>query len=381
MRQIRGLSRGHSVTKILQINAGLAHQRGIMYKAKAYAAISAASPLSSAVIERREPKENDVQIEILYCGVCHSDLHTARNEWAAAVQTVYPCVPGHEIIGRVTKVGSAVTRFKAGDRVGVGCLVGSDGTCPACKEGLEQYCAGMVLTYNSPDADTGKVTYGGYSDSIVVDQHFVLRVPENLDAAAAAPLLCAGITTWSPLRHWGVTKGKKVGIVGLGGLGHMGVKFAHALGAHTVVFTTSPGKREDALRLGADEVVVSRDANEMQKHAGSFDFILDAVSAEHDINAYIHLLKRDGNMTLVGAPDKPLPLSSFGLIFGRRSVSGSLIGGIAETQEMLDFCGEHNITSDVEVIPIQKINEAYERMLKSDVKYRFSIDMASLKNE
>jgi len=327
MRQIRGLSRGHSVTKILQINAGLAHQRGIMYKAKAYAAISAASPLSSAVIERREPKENDVQIEILYCGVCHSDLHTARNEWAAAVQTVYPCVPGHEIIGRVTKVGSAVTRFKAGDRVGVGCLVGSDGTCPACKEGLEQYCAGMVLTYNSPDADTGKVTYGGYSDSIVVDQHFVLRVPENLDAAAAAPLLCAGITTWSPLRHWGVTKGKKVGIVGLGGLGHMGVKFAHALGAHTVVFTTSPGKREDALRLGADEVVVSRDANEMQKHAGSFDFILDAVSAEHDINAYIHLLKRDGNMTLVGAPDKPLPLSSFGLIFGRRSANRRHCGG------------------------------------------------------
>jgi uncharacterized zinc-type alcohol dehydrogenase-like protein len=263
----------------------------------------------------------------------------------------------------------------------VGCLVDSDRTCPACKDGLEQFCASLVLTYNSPDKHTGGVTYGGYSENIVVDEHFVLLIPGNLDVAGAAPLLCAGITTYSPMRHWGVTKGKKVGVVGLGGLGHMGVKFAHALGAHTVVFTTSPGKKEDALRLGADEVVISRDANEMQKHAASFDFILDAVAAEHDIDTYINLLARDGNLTLVGAPEKPLPVSAFGLLFGRRSLSGSLIGGLPETQEMLDFCGKHNITADVEVIPIQKVNEAYDRMLKSDVKYRFSIDMASLKSE
>ncbi len=352
-----------------------------MQKAKAYSAASATSPLASSVIERRDPTANDVQIEILYCGVCHSDLHTVRNEWEAAMATIYPCVPGHEIVGRVTKVGSGVQNFKVGDLAAVGCMVDSDGACPACQDGLEQFCPGMVLTYNSPDKHTGGVTYGGYSDSIVVDEHFVLRVPENLDLAGAAPLLCAGITTYSPMRHWGVTTGKKVGVVGLGGLGHMGVKFAHALGAHTVVFTTSPSKTEDALRLGADEVVISRDANEMQKHAGSFDFILDAVAAEHDLNTYLNLLRRDGNLTLVGAPEKPLPVSAFGLIMGRRSLSGSLIGGIAETQEMLDFCGEHNITSDVEVIPIQKINEAYERMLKSDVKYRFSIDMASLKAE
>ncbi len=352
-----------------------------MQKAKAYSAASATSPLASSVIERRDPTANDVQIEILYCGVCHSDLHTVRNEWEAAMATIYPCVPGHEIVGRVTKVGSEVKNFKPGDLAAVGCMVDSDGACPACQDGLEQFCPGMVLTYNSPDKHTGGVTYGGYSDSIVVDEHFVLRVPENLDLAGAAPLLCAGITTYSPMRHWGVTTGKKVGVVGLGGLGHMGVKFAHALGAHTVVFTTSPSKTEDALRLGADEVVISRDANEMQKHAGSFDFILDAVAAEHDLNTYLNLLRRDGNLTLVGAPEKPLPVSAFGLIMGRRSLSGSLIGGIAETQEMLDFCGEHNITSDVEVIPIQKINEAYERMLKSDVKYRFSIDMASLKAE
>jgi len=257
--------------------------------------------------------------------------------------------------------------------------VGSDGTCPECKAGLEQFCNGMTLTYNSPDTHSGGVTYGGYSDSIVVDEHFVLHVPKNLDLAGTAPLLCAGITTYSPLRHWGVTKGKKVGIVGIGGLGHMGVKFSHAMGAHTVVFTTSQSKVEDAKRLGADEVVISKNADEMAKHAGSFDFILDCVSADHDINAYIHLLKRDGNMTLVGAPEKALPLFSMGLLFKRRSVSGSLIGSIAETQEMLDFCGEHNITADVEVIAIQQINEAYERLLKSDVKYRFSIDMASLK--
>jgi uncharacterized zinc-type alcohol dehydrogenase-like protein len=295
--------------------------------------------------------------------------------------TVYPCVPGHEIVGRVTKVGSAVTKFKAGDLAAVGCLVDSDGTCPECKAGLEQFCQNITLTYNFPDKHLGGVTYGGYSDSIVVNERFVLRVPGNLDLAGTAPLLCAGITTYSPMRHWGVTKGKKVGVVGLGGLGHMAVKFAHAFGAHVVVFTTSPSKKEDARRLGADEVVISRNADEMNKHAGSFDFILDAVAAEHDINAYIQLLRRDGNITLVGAPDKPLPVAAFGLIFGRRSLSGSPIGGLPETQEMLDFCGQHNITADVEVIPIQKINEAYERLVKSDVKYRFSIDMASLKSE
>jgi uncharacterized zinc-type alcohol dehydrogenase-like protein len=294
--------------------------------------------------------------------------------------TVYPCVPGHEIVGRVTSVGSAVTRFKQGDLAAVGCLVDSDGTCSECRAGLEQFCPNATLTYNSPDKHLGGVTYGGYSDSIVVDERFVLRVPANLDLAGAAPLLCAGITTYSPMRHWGVTKGKKVGVVGIGGLGHMAVKIARALGAHVVAFTTSPNKKDDALRLGADEVVVSRNANEMQKHAGSFDFILDAVAADHDINAYINLLRRDGNITLVGAPEKPLAVAAFGLIFGRRSLSGSPIGGIAETQEMLDFCGKHDITADVEVIPIQKVNEAYERLLRSDVKYRFSIDMATLKS-
>lgn len=351
-----------------------------MYNTKAYAAASATSPLAPTTIARRDPTANDVQIEILFCGICHSDLHQVRNEWSEVMPTVYPCVPGHEIVGRVTKVGSGVTKFKAGDLAGVGCLVDSDGTCPECKAGFEQFCNNMVLTYNFPDKHTGGVTYGGYSDTIVVDQNFVLRVPANLDLAGAAPLLCAGITTFSPLHHWGVGKGKKVGIVGLGGLGHMGVKLAHAMGAHVVLFTTSPGKKDDALRLGADEVVVSRNADEMNKHAGSFDFILDAVSADHDINAYINLLGRDGNITLVGAPAKPLQVAAFPLLFRRRSFSGSLIGGIAETQEMLDFCGKHNITSDVEVIPIQKVNEAYDRLAKADVKYRFSIDMASLKN-
>jgi alcohol dehydrogenase (NADP+) len=352
-----------------------------MFNAKAYSTTSSTSLLAPTVIARRAPGETDVQIEILFCGICHSDLHIARNEWSSVMATVYPCVPGHEIVGRVTKVGSGVTKFKAGDLAGVGCLVDSDGTCPACKEGLEQFCPNQVLTYGFPDKHTGGITYGGYSDSVVVDERFVLSIPSNLGLAATAPLLCAGITTYSPMRHWGVTKGKKVGIVGLGGLGHMGVKFAHAMGAHTVVFTTSPGKVEDAKRLGADDVVISKNPDEMQKHAGTFDFILDCVSADHDINAYINLLTRDGNMVLVGAPEKPLSLSSLGLIFGRRSVSGSLIGGLAETQEMLDFCGEHNITSDVEVIAIQQINEAYERLLKADVKYRFSIDMASLKAE
>jgi uncharacterized zinc-type alcohol dehydrogenase-like protein len=352
-----------------------------MYNAKAYSAASATSPLASTTIARRDPTEQDVQIEILFCGICHSDLHQVRNEWRSVMPTVYPCIPGHEIVGHVTRVGSGVSKFKPGDLAAVGCMVHSDGTCPECQAGFEQFCPNVTLTYNFPDKHLGGVTYGGYSDSVVVDQRFVLRVPTNLDLAGAAPLLCAGITTYSPMCHWGVTRGKKVGVVGLGGLGHMGVKFAHALGAHVVVFTTSPGKKDAALQLGADEVVLSRDANQMQKHAGSFDFILDAVSAEHDINSYIHMLRRDGTITLVGAPEKPLPVSSFGLLMGRRSLSGSMIGGIAETQEMLDFCGAHNITSDVEVIPIQKVNEAYERLLRSDVKYRFSIDMASLKAE
>jgi alcohol dehydrogenase (NADP+) len=352
-----------------------------VYHTRAYSAASASSPLASSTIPRRNPGEHDVQIEILFCGICHSDLHQVRNEWSNFMPTVYPCVPGHEIVGRVTQVGRAVAKFKPGDLAAVGCLVDSDRTCAECQSGFEQFCPSPVLTYNSPDQHLGGVTYGGYSDSIVVDERFVLRVPSNLDLAGAAPLLCAGITTWSPLRHWGVGKGKKAGVVGLGGLGHMAVKLAHALGAHVVAFTTSPGKIEDALRLGADEVVVSRNANEMQKHAASFDFILDCVSADHDINAYIQLLRRDGNITLVGAPEKPLPVAAFGLIFGRHSLSGSPIGGIAETQEMLDFCGQHDITADVEVIPIQKVNEAYERLLKANVKYRFSIDMASLRSE
>ncbi|MCT7954791.1 NAD(P)-dependent alcohol dehydrogenase [Laspinema palackyanum] len=352
-----------------------------MYKAKAYSAASATSPLGSDIITRRDLSEHDVQIEILFCGICHSDLHSVRNEWNNTMPTVYPIVPGHEMVGRVTQVGSGVTKYKKGDLAGVGCMVESDGTCRYCKDGFEQFCPNLTLTYNSPDKYLGGVTYGGYSDSIVVNERFVLRVPSNLELAGVAPLLCAGITTYSPLRHWGVTKGKKVGVVGLGGLGHMGVKFAHAFGAQVVVFTTSPEKKEDALRLGADEVVISRHTNEMEKHAGSFDFILDTVSANHDINAYLNLLSLDGNITLVGAPSNPLQVSAFSLIMGRHSLSGSNIGGIAETQEMLDFCGEHNITADVEVIPIQKVNEAYERLLKSDVKYRFCIDMASLKSE
>jgi uncharacterized zinc-type alcohol dehydrogenase-like protein len=352
-----------------------------MYKAKAYSAASATSPLASTTIARRDSTENDVQIEILFCGICHSDLHSVRNEWSEFMPTVYPIVPGHEIVGRVTKVGSAVTKFQPGDLAAVGCMVDSDGTCPECRAGFEQFCPNMTLTFNSPDKHLGGVTYGGYSESIVVDQRFVLRLPSNLNLAGAAPLLCAGITTYSPMRRWGVTKGKKVGVVGLGGLGHMGVKFAHALGAHVVVFTTSSSKKEDARRLGADEVVISKNADEMQKQAESFDFILDAVSADHDINAYINLLRRDGNLTMVGAPPKPLGVSAFGLIMRRRSFSGSSIGGIPETQEMLDFCGKHNITAQVEVIPIQKVDEAYDRLLKSDVKYRFSIDMASLKSE
>lgn len=348
-----------------------------MYNAKAYSADSATSPLAPTTIPRRDPGEHDVQIEILFTGVCHSDLHMVRNEWSA-MPNVYPIVPGHEIVGRVTKVGSAVTKFNTGDLAGVGCMVDSDGTCQHCKDGFEQFCPNQILTYAAPDKHLGGVTYGGYSESIVVDERFVLRVPGNLDLAGVAPLLCAGITTFSPLRHWGVTKGKKVGVVGLGGLGHMAVKFAHAFGAHVVVFTTSPGKTDDALRLGADEVVISRNADEMAKHAGTFDFILDTVSADHNIEAFIQLLRPDGNLTLVGAPPNPLSVSAFGLIMGRRSISGSPIGGIAETQEMLDFCAKHDIAADIEVIDIKDVNEAYERVLKSNVRYRFVIDMATL---
>lgn len=351
-----------------------------MPQAKAFAASSPTSLLTSTSIPRREPTDRDVEIDILFCGVCHSDLHQARNEWSA-VPTTYPCVPGHEIVGRVTRIGSAVTKHRVGDIVGVGCLVDSDQKCPSCTANLEQFCPHATFTYNSPDKHgTAPVTYGGYSTSIVVDEHFALKVPANLSLAGVAPLLCAGITTYSPIRRWGDIKGKKIGVVGLGGLGHMGVKFAHAFGAHTVVLTTSAGKKDDALRLGADEVVITRDANEMQKHAGSFDFIIDTVSADHDINAYLNLLVTDGTLTLVGLPSNPLSVAAFGLLLGRKRLAGSLIGGIAETQEMLDFCGANQIVSDVEVIAIQQVNEAYERLLKSDVKYRFSIDMASLKN-
>jgi uncharacterized zinc-type alcohol dehydrogenase-like protein len=337
--------------------------------------------LAHTTIPRRDPTPHDVQIEILFCGICHSDLHYARNEWSTLMQTVYPCVPGHEIVGRVTKVGPAVTKFKLGNLAAVGCLVDADLSCPHCRAGNEQFCPSQVWTYGGTDKHLGLPTYGGYSESIVVDERFTLRVPGNLPLANAAPLVCAGITTYSPLRHWKVGPGQKVGIVGLGGLGHMGVKFARAFGAQVVVFTTSPSKKDDAIRLGAHEVVISRNADEMNKHTGSFDFILDAVAAVHDLNAYLNLLKVDGNLTVVGAPEKPHAVSAFSLILGRRSLSGSPIGGIAETQEMLDFCGKNNITADVEVIPIQKVNEAYDRMAKSDVKYRFSIDMASLKSQ
>ncbi len=345
-------------------------------KTAGYGATSASSPLAPFSFARREPLPQDVQIEILYCGVCHSDLHTVRNEWKG---TTFPVVPGHEIVGRVTAVGNEVTRFKPGDIAAVGCLVDSCRTCANCKAGLEQYCdVAFVGTYNSPDKHLGGMTYGGYSKNIVVDEYFVLHVPDKSNLAGVAPLLCAGITTYSPLRHWKVGKNQKVGIVGLGGLGHMGVKLASAMGAHVVLFTTSPNKKEDAQRLGAHEVVVSKNQNEMDRHINSFDFILDTVSAQHDLNAYLALIKRDGTLTLVGAPEHPPAVEPFSLIFKRRQYAGSLIGGIPETQEMLDFCAEHKLTADVEVISIQKINEAYERMLRSDVKYRFVIDMASL---
>jgi len=344
---------------------------------KAFAAQSATSPLAPFTIARREPLATDVVIEILFCGVCHSDIHFARNEWG---MSQYPMVPGHEILGRVTRVGPSVKRFKAGDLAAVGCIVDSCRECSSCKKGLEQFClGGPMFTYGWPDKHSGGLTYGGYSQNIVVDEEFTLKVPASLDPAGAAPLLCAGITTYSPLRHWKVGKGQKVGIVGLGGLGHMGVKFAHAMGAQVVLFTTSPGKGADAKRFGASEVVISKNAEEMAKHTATFDLILDTVSAEHDINAYLALLKLDGTMVLVGAPPQPLPVGVFNLLMPRRHLAGSLIGGIAETQEMLDFCGKNGIVCEIERIRMDQINEAYERMLKSDVKYRFVIDMASLK--
>lgn len=344
---------------------------------KAFGTTSPEADLKQINIERRELTTKDIEIEILYCGVCHSDLHTARNEWGG---TKYPNVPGHEIVGKITKVGANVTKFKIGDLAGVGCMVDSCRECESCKEGLEQFCeVGSTSTYNSFDKHIfGAHTYGGYSQSVVVDEAFALRIPENLDLAATAPLLCAGITTFSPLRHWNVGPGKKVGIVGIGGLGHMAVKIAKAMGAQVLVITTSASKVEDAKRLGADEVILSSDADQMNKYKSSLHFILDCVSAQHDINAYLNLLKRDGTLTLVGAPENPLPVAPFSLIGKRKSFSGSLIGGIAETQEMLDFCGKHNITSDIELIQMQDINVAYERLLKGDVKYRFVIDMASL---
>lgn len=349
-----------------------------MSKAISYAAVSAKEKLAPFKFERREVGAKDIQIEILFCGVCHSDLHTARNEWQNAV---YPVIPGHEIVGRVTSVGADVKAFKVGDLAGVGCLVDSCGVCEDCKDGLEQYCDQEVFTYNSPDKHTGKMTYGGYSNQIVVDEHFVLHISEKLDLAAVAPLLCAGITTYSPLKHWKIGPGSKVGIVGLGGLGHMGVKLAHAMGAHVVLFTTSSNKVEDAKRLGADEVVISKNPDEMKAHTKSFDFILNTVAAAHNLDIFTELLKRDGTMCLNGVPEHAHPSPSIGnLIFKRRQIAGSLIGGIKETQEMLDFCAEHNITSDIELINIQDVNEAYERMVKGDVKYRFVIDMASLKD-
>ncbi|SFK01356.1 NAD(P)-dependent alcohol dehydrogenase [Methylocapsa palsarum] len=347
-----------------------------MFVCTGYAAKTSQSPVAPFTFERRDPGPSDVRIEILYCGVCHSDIHQARDEWH---NTVYPCVPGHEIVGRVTAVGAEVEGFKPGDLAGVGCMVDSCRVCASCREGLEQYCEqGFVATYNGEDKHGRGITYGGYSRAIVVDQSFVLRIPPNLDLAAVAPLLCAGITTYSPLRHWKVGPGQRVGIVGLGGLGHMGVKFARAFGAQVVLFTTSKNKVEDGYRLGAHEVVLSKDPAAMAKEANRFDFILDAVAADHDINEYLGLLKRDGVLVQVGAPEKPLPVAVFSLIFKRRNFAGSLIGGIRETQEMLDFCGEHGVTSDIEMIRMDEINEAYERMIRSDVKYRFVIDMASL---
>jgi alcohol dehydrogenase (NADP+) len=350
------------------------------YTAKAYAAQSPTSGVAAFTVPRRTPQAKDVQIDILYCGICHTDVHFVRNEFAAIMPTTYPCVPGHEIVGRVVKTGNQVSKFKKGDLAAVGCMVDSDRTCQACREGEEQFCASQpIFTYNAPDKHLGGVTYGGYSESVVVDEDFVLEVPKNLDLAATAPLLCAGITTYSPLKHADIGPGSKVGVVGLGGLGHMGVKLAAAFGANVVVFTTSPNKAGDAKRLGAHEVVNSRNDAEMQTHAGTFNFILDTVPAKHEIGPYINLLKTDGTLTFVGAPNEPLALDVAGLLFGRKKVAGSLIGGIRETQEMLDFCGKHNVTADVEVIALDEINQAYDRLVKNDVKYRFVIDLASLR--
>ena len=344
---------------------------------RAYAAQSPTTPLAPFGIDRRNPTAHDVEIDILFCGVCHSDLHFARNEWGF---TQYPVVPGHEILGRVTRVGGGVTKFKVGELAAVGCLVDSCRACECCKKGLEQYCTGGgTFTYNGEDKHMGGMTFGGYSEKVVVDESYTLKVPANLDPAAASPLLCAGITTWSPLKHWKAGPGKKVGIVGLGGLGHMGVKFARALGTHTVLFTTSPSKVADGLRLGAHEVVMSTDEAAMAKHAASFDLIVDTVSADHSIDALMALIKLDGTMCMVGVPPNPQQIAAFSVILSRRNLAGSCIGGIAETQEMLDFCGTHNIACDIEMIRMDQINHAYERMLKSDVKYRFVIDMASLK--
>lgn len=346
---------------------------------KAFGAVAANVPLTQLGIQRRSATAHDVEIDILYCGVCHSDLHTARNEWHG---TVYPVVPGHEIVGRVIHTGSAVTKFNVGDLAAVGCMVDSCRECEYCKEGLEQFCEpGFTGTYNDPDKHLNLRTYGGYSESIVVDESFVLRVPKNLDLASMAPLLCAGITTYSPLKHWNAGPGKRVGVVGIGGLGHMAIKIARAMGAHVVVFTTSPSKVADAKRLGAHEVVLSSDERQMKAYAGKLHLIIDAVSAQHNVNAFMDLLRVDGTLVLVGAPEHPLQMAAFSVIMGRRSFAGSPIGGIAETQEMLDFCAKHNITSDIEIISIDRINEAYERLMKGDVRYRFVIDMATLKKK
>jgi uncharacterized zinc-type alcohol dehydrogenase-like protein len=350
-----------------------------MIKARGYAVKDDKSPLAPFSFERRDPGPHDVQIDILYCGICHSDLHQAHNDWG---NSIYPMVPGHEIVGRVLKVGAEVKKFKEGDLAGVGCMVDSCRKCPACNDDLEQFCEkGMVQTYNSKEY-SGTPTFGGYSDQIVVEERFVVKVPANLDLKAVAPLLCAGITTYSPLRHWKVGPGQKIGVVGLGGLGHMGIKFAKAMGAHVVMITTSPAKGEDAKRLGADEVLVSKDEAAMKKNAGSFDFLLNTVPVGHDLNPYLALLKRDGTMAMVGVITalEP-PVIGGNLIMGRKSIAGSLIGGMAETQEMLDFCGKHNIVSDIEMVDIQGVDKAYERLVKNDVRYRFVIDMESLKKE
>jgi uncharacterized zinc-type alcohol dehydrogenase-like protein len=344
-----------------------------MVNTSAYAAFDSKSPLGPFKFDRKDPGTRDVQIEILFCGVCHSDIHQVRDEWGGSI---YPMVPGHEIVGRVVKAGSGVKKFKEGDLAGVGCMVDSCRECEACRDNEEQFCEkGSVLTYNSRYKD-GSPTYGGYATNIVVDEAFALKISPRLDLAATAPLLCAGITTYSPMKHWKVSKGQRVGVVGLGGLGHMALKFAHSFGAQVTQFTTSPGKEADAIRLGADDVVLTKDPAAMKKLGGKFDFIIDTVSAPHDLNLYLALLRRNGTMVQVGAPDKPLPVAAFNLIMGRRSLAGSAIGGIKQTQEMLDYCADHNIVSDIEIIPMEQINQAYERMLKNDVKYRFVIDIA-----